>query len=144
VGGDRFTDSLRSLAQGGRLLVIGFTGGDIPTIKVNRLLLNNVDAVGVGWGAWTLTHPGYLSEQWAELEAAAGGGQGVGARADRLSTRTRRRRDRLTGGSNGQGEGRRQTAMSASAKSRQTAMSASAKSRQTMSASAKSRQTDER
>ena len=30
VGGDRFTDSLRSLAPGGRLLVIGFTGGAIP------------------------------------------------------------------------------------------------------------------
>jgi NADPH2:quinone reductase len=68
VGGDRFTDSLRSLATGGRLLVIGFTGGDIPTVKVNRLLLNNVDAVGVGWGAWAGTHPGYLAEQWAELE----------------------------------------------------------------------------
>ena len=68
VGGDRFTDSLRSLAPGGRLLVIGFTGGDIPTVKVNRLLLNNVDAVGVGWGAWAGTHPGYLSQQWAELE----------------------------------------------------------------------------
>jgi NADPH:quinone reductase len=68
VGGDRFTDSLRSLAPGGRLLVIGFTGGEIPTIKVNRLLLNNVDAVGVGWGSWILSHPGYLQEQWAELE----------------------------------------------------------------------------
>ncbi|MDF2823288.1 MAG: Zn-dependent oxidoreductase, NADPH:quinone reductase, partial [Mycobacterium sp.] len=68
VGGDRVTDSLRSLAPGGRLLVVGFTGGDIPTIKANRLLLNNVDAVGVGWGAWTMTHPGYLEKQWAELE----------------------------------------------------------------------------
>lgn len=68
VGGDRVTDSLRSLAPGGRLLVVGFTGGDIPTVKVNRLLLNNVDVVGVGWGAWTLTHPGYLQEQWADLE----------------------------------------------------------------------------
>ncbi len=68
VGGDRFTDSLRSLAPGGRLLVVGFTGGEIPTVKVNRLLLNNVDAVGVGWGAWAAAHPGYLAEQWAELE----------------------------------------------------------------------------
>ena len=67
VGGDRFTDSLRSLAPGGRLLVIGFTGGEIPTVKVNRLLLNNVDVVGVGWGAWTMRHPGYLQQQWAEL-----------------------------------------------------------------------------
>ena len=67
VGGDRFTDSLRSLAPAGRLLVIGFTGGDIPTVKVNRLLLNNVDVIGVGWGAWTMRHPGYLQQQWAEL-----------------------------------------------------------------------------
>lgn len=68
VGGDRFTDSLRSLAPGGRLLVIGFTGGEIPTVKVNRLLLNNIDVVGVGWGAWAGTHPGALAEQWAGLE----------------------------------------------------------------------------
>ncbi len=68
VGGDRFTDSLRSLAPGGRLLVIGFTGGEIPTVKVNRLLLNNVAVVGCGWGGWALSHPGYLQEQWAELE----------------------------------------------------------------------------
>jgi NADPH2:quinone reductase len=57
VGGDRFTDSLRSLAPGG------------------RLLLNNVDAVGVGWGAWSLTHPGYLLEQWAELEPLLASGK---------------------------------------------------------------------
>jgi len=68
VGGDRFTDSLRSLAPGGRLLVIGFTGGEIPTVKVNRLLLNNIDVVGVGWGAWTLSHSGALAEQWAAID----------------------------------------------------------------------------
>ena len=67
VGGDRFTDSLRSLAQEGRLLVIGFTGGEIPTVKVNRLLLNNLSVVGVGWGAYWTRRPGYLQEQWAEL-----------------------------------------------------------------------------
>lgn len=68
VGGDRFTDSIRSLAPSGRILVIGFTGGEIPTVKVNRLLLNNVDVVGVGWGAWWMTRPGYLKQQWAEVE----------------------------------------------------------------------------
>src|SRR6202020_1100158 len=75
VGGDRFTDSLRSLAPGGRLLVIGFTGGEIPTVKVNRLLLNNIDVVGVGWGAWAGTHPDALSEQWADLERLLAWGQ---------------------------------------------------------------------
>ncbi|MBN9099037.1 MAG: NADPH:quinone oxidoreductase family protein [Pseudonocardia sp.] len=68
VGGDRFTDSLRCLAPEGRLLVIGFTGGDIPTVKVNRLLLNNIDVVGVGWGGYALGRPGYVAGQWAELE----------------------------------------------------------------------------
>ena len=67
VGGDRFTDSLRSLAPEGRLLVVGFTGGEIPTVKVNRLLLNNVSVVGVGWGAFLAVEPPYLQEQWAEL-----------------------------------------------------------------------------
>lgn len=68
VGGDRFTDSLRCLAPEGRLLVIGFTAGDIPTVRVNRLLLNNIDVVGVGWGGYALGRPGYLAGQWAELE----------------------------------------------------------------------------
>ncbi|WP_263172666.1 NADPH:quinone oxidoreductase family protein [Streptomyces sp. SCSIO ZS0520] len=67
VGGDRFTDSLRSLAPEGRLLVIGFTGGEIPTVKVNRLLLNNIDVRGVGWGAYWLARPAYLQEQWRDL-----------------------------------------------------------------------------
>ena len=75
VGGDRFTDSLRSLAPAGRLLVVGFTGGEIPTVKVNRLLLNNVDVVGVGWGAWAVTHPGALAEQWAGLEELLASGE---------------------------------------------------------------------
>jgi NADPH2:quinone reductase len=75
VGGDRFTDSLRSLVPGGRLLVVGFTGGEIPTVKVNRLLLNNIDLVGVGWGAWTLTHPDALAEQWAAVGPLLGSGQ---------------------------------------------------------------------
>ena len=67
VGGDRFTDSLRCLAPEGRLLVVGFTAGDIPEVKVNRLLLNNLSVVGVGWGAFWLADPSYLQEQWARL-----------------------------------------------------------------------------
>ncbi len=67
VGGDRFTDSLRCLAPEGRLLVVGFTGGEIPTVRVNRLLLNNISVAGVGWGAFALARPGFLQDQWAEL-----------------------------------------------------------------------------
>jgi NADPH2:quinone reductase len=67
VGGDRFTDSLRSLAPLGRLLVIGFTAGSIPEVKVNRLLLNNIDVVGVGWGAFWTGRPGFIRGQWDDL-----------------------------------------------------------------------------
>jgi NADPH2:quinone reductase len=75
VGGDRFTDSLRSLAPAGRLLVLGFTGGEIPTVKVNRLLLNNVDVVGVGWGAWMVSRPGAMADQWSEVEPLLAAGK---------------------------------------------------------------------
>src|SRR5215218_5900989 len=57
VGGDRFTDSLRSLGEGGRAVVVGFTGGSIPEVRVNRLLLGNLDVVGAGWGAYVLGRP---------------------------------------------------------------------------------------
>ncbi len=69
VGGDRFTDSLRALAPLGRLLVIGFTAGAIPEVKVNRLLLNNVSVVGVGWGAYWMGAGGigFVREQWDAL-----------------------------------------------------------------------------
>ncbi len=67
VGGDRFTDSLRSLAPEGRLLVLGFTGGEIPTVKVNRLLLNNIAVVGVGLGAFVMHEPNLLQDEWAKL-----------------------------------------------------------------------------
>jgi NADPH2:quinone reductase len=57
VGGDRFTDSLRSLRENGRLIVVGFTGGSIPEVKVNRLLLGNTEVVGAGWGAYVMAKP---------------------------------------------------------------------------------------
>jgi NADPH2:quinone reductase len=67
VGGERFTDSLRTLAPYGRLLVLGFTAGEIPVVRVNRLLLNNVDVVGVGWGMLAFFEPGFMQRQWDEL-----------------------------------------------------------------------------
>jgi len=68
VGGRLFTDSLRSLAPQGRLLVVGFVDGSIPEVKVNRLLLNNTDVRGVGWGEYAMRRPGFMRAQWRELE----------------------------------------------------------------------------
>ena len=68
VGGDRFTDSLRSLAEGGRVVVVGFTGGSIPEVKVNRLLLNNTEVIGAGWGAYVMSKADTSREITAELD----------------------------------------------------------------------------
>jgi NADPH2:quinone reductase len=62
VGGDRFDESLRCLARGGRLVVVGFTEGRIPTVAANRLLLRNISVVGAAWGAWLATDPGLFAE----------------------------------------------------------------------------------
>src|SRR5881275_1756653 len=68
VGGDRFTDSLRSLKEGGRLVVVGFTAGSIPEVKVNRLLLNNTEVIGAGWGAYVMPKPEVTTQIGAEIE----------------------------------------------------------------------------
>ena len=74
VGGERFTDSLRSLREGGRLLVVGFTEGSIPEVRVNRLLLNNLDVVGAGWGAYVMSKPKYVTEVGAALDELTSAG----------------------------------------------------------------------
>src|SRR4051794_36980191 len=68
VGGDRFTDSLRCLNEEGRLVVVGFTGGAIPEVKVNRLLLNNTEVIGAGWGAYVMPKPEVTRQIGAEIE----------------------------------------------------------------------------
>ena len=67
VGGDRFTDNLRSLREGGRVVVVGFTGGSIPEVRVNRLLLNNTEVVGAGWGAGMMSKPDAVREMGAAI-----------------------------------------------------------------------------
>ena len=81
-----------SLATQGRLLVVGFASGQgIPEVKVNRLLLNNVDVRGVGWGAYAMVRPGYMQEQWAGPAADDGVGR------DQAADRQRRTRSRTSG-----------------------------------------------
>jgi NADPH:quinone reductase len=67
VGGDRAVDSLRCLNETGRLVIVGFTAGSIPEIKVNRLLLNNLAVVGAGWGAFALSKPAINGEIQREI-----------------------------------------------------------------------------
>jgi NADPH2:quinone reductase len=67
VGGDRMTDSLRSLAPEGRQLVLGFAAGEIPTVKVNRLLMGNTAVLGVASREFFDQQPGTVAELWARL-----------------------------------------------------------------------------
>ncbi|XP_078417636.1 5-taurinomethyluridine-[tRNA] synthase subunit GTPB3, mitochondrial [Cetorhinus maximus] len=52
VGGDVFKEAFSSLAWEGRIVVVGFAGGNIPTVPANLLLLKNVAAMGVYWGKY--------------------------------------------------------------------------------------------
>jgi NADPH2:quinone reductase len=65
VGGDVFDGSTRCLAFEGRLLVIGFAGGRIPSIAANRILLKNVSVVGVHWGLYQ-RRGSPLVDQWMD------------------------------------------------------------------------------
>jgi len=67
VGSDRMTDSLRSLAPEGRLLVLGFAGGEIPVVKVNRLLLGNTSVLGVASREFFEQRPALVTELWGQL-----------------------------------------------------------------------------
>ena len=67
VGSDRMTDSLRSLAPEGRVLVLGFAGGEIPVVKVNRLLLGNTGVLGVASREFFEQRPATIGELWGQL-----------------------------------------------------------------------------
>lgn len=60
VGGDAFLDTVRSLRIGGRGVVVGFAGGSIPEIKVNRLLLRNLTLTGITMDVMETERPGTL------------------------------------------------------------------------------------
>jgi hypothetical protein len=67
VGGqERFTESLRSLAPEGCIVVVGFTAGEIPTVKVNRLLLGNTDVRRCAFGVLAF-NPAALANAVARL-----------------------------------------------------------------------------
>jgi NADPH:quinone reductase len=75
VGGEIFELSTKCVAPEGRLLVIGFAGGTIPSITANRILLKNMSVVGVYWGGFLEHHPEFMSEAQEALFAMYEAGQ---------------------------------------------------------------------
>ena len=74
VGGEPFDEAVRTLATEGRLLVIGFAAGGIPTVKVNRLLLRNAGVLGVGWREYLMANPGAQQEYGDGVARLVAGG----------------------------------------------------------------------
>lgn len=68
VGGDIFDLSTKCVAAEGRILIVGFAGGSIPTVALNRVLLKDISVVGVHWGPYAAANPGYLDLVQSDLE----------------------------------------------------------------------------
>ncbi|MGH6969225.1 MAG: zinc-binding dehydrogenase, partial [Stellaceae bacterium] len=67
VGGDAFSQALRAIAWGGRILVIGFAAGSVPQIPANHVLVKNIDIMGFHWGSYRKRRPALLAPAFAQL-----------------------------------------------------------------------------
>jgi NADPH2:quinone reductase len=67
VGGDVFDASLRVIAWGGRLIIIGFASGRVQQIPANLLLVKNCDAIGFFWGSYRSRRFDIVQRSFAEL-----------------------------------------------------------------------------
>ena len=60
VGGDVFEGSLKCIAWGGRLVVVGFSSGSIPSVAMNRVMLKHISLIGLNLGGYTQQDPQQL------------------------------------------------------------------------------------
>ena len=75
VGGDLSEAAFRSIAWGGRFLVIGFAAGTIPSLPLNLPLLKCASVIGVFWGSWIRRFPAEGAANFRELAEMAGDGR---------------------------------------------------------------------
>ncbi len=69
VGGAAFEAALRSVARGGRMMIVGFASGDIPQIPANILLIKNVTVLGFYWGGLRELEPELMARSFDEVLA---------------------------------------------------------------------------
>ena len=74
VGGEIGEQALRSIARGGRYLVIGFASGAIPNFPANLLLLKEANAMGVWWGPWATRNPELQAQNLQAMGEMIGNG----------------------------------------------------------------------
>ena len=71
VGGDAYAGSTKCIAFEGRIVVIGFAGGTIPTPALNHALIKNYSIVGLHWGLYQTKNPAVIDECHRELTRLA-------------------------------------------------------------------------
>jgi len=74
VGGDTYTRSARCVAFEGRILVIGFAGGQIQSAALNHALIKNYSIVGLHWGLYQSKNPQLIRDCHAQLTALVADG----------------------------------------------------------------------
>jgi NADPH2:quinone reductase len=75
VGGGFFEESLQVLNYGGRVIVLGFASGKIPSLRLNQLLVRHQSILGSSFGLTCVRNPGLISSQWARLTELLASGQ---------------------------------------------------------------------
>ena len=75
VNGPTFEESLRCLAWGGRILILGFLGGEPARARTNYLLIKGIEAIGVRIGGLNEAHPEIAAANSRTLLDLAGQGR---------------------------------------------------------------------
>lgn len=75
VGGEVFEESMRAIAFGGRLMVVGFTSGRAGELKTNHALIKGVSVIGVRAGEYSRRFPGRGAQALRTIWEWAGAGR---------------------------------------------------------------------
>jgi NADPH2:quinone reductase len=75
LGGDMFDAAVRALAWNGRLVVIGFASGRIPSLKMNYVLVKNIEVSGMQISDYRKRRPADMQAAFAEIYALHGAGK---------------------------------------------------------------------
>jgi len=74
VGGDTYQRSTKCVAFEGRILVVGFAGGEIQSAALNHALVKNYSIVGLHWGLYNVMDPAAVAQCHQDLTELAGRG----------------------------------------------------------------------
>jgi NADPH2:quinone reductase len=84
VGGQAYARSTKCIAFEGRILVVGFAGGEIPSAALNHVLIKNYSVVGLHWGLYQSKDPQAIADCHRQLSKLVADGAIRPLVADRL------------------------------------------------------------